>query len=40
MVLWLDAQLSPTLAAWLRRELGLDARPVRDLGLLDRVSPG
>ena len=33
MRLWLDAQLSPALAGWLRRELGVDAVAVRDLGL-------
>jgi len=31
--LWLDAQLSPALAEWLSRELGVDAAAVRDLGL-------
>ena len=33
--LWLDAQLPPQLAAWLRTEFGHDAHAVRDLGLRD-----
>lgn len=32
---WLDAQLSPGLAAWFRDALGVDAHAVRDLGLRD-----
>ncbi|MEA3410186.1 MAG: DUF5615 family PIN-like protein [Pseudomonadota bacterium] len=35
MTIWLDARLSPALAEWLRRTLGLDAVAVRDLGLRD-----
>ena len=35
MILWLDAQLPPALAQWLRSDLGLDARPLWDLGLRD-----
>ena len=35
MTLWLDAQLSPTLAVWLRMRFDLDAVAVRDLGLRD-----
>ncbi len=35
MKLWIDAQLPPQLAAWLAATFGLDARPVRDLGLRD-----
>jgi predicted nuclease of predicted toxin-antitoxin system len=34
MQVWIDAQLSPALALWLRDELGLDAHAARDLGLL------
>jgi len=33
--LWLDAQLSPALAPWLRARFGLDVHAVRDLGLRD-----
>lgn len=33
MILWIDAQLSPYLAQWVSSEFGIDARPVRDLGL-------
>ena len=35
MIVWLDAQLSPALAAWLRMRFGLEAVGVRDLGLRD-----
>ena len=35
VTLWLDAQLSPGLAAWIERDLGLSAYPVRALGLRD-----
>ncbi len=33
--LWLDAQLSPGLTTWIARELGIEAVPVRDIGLRD-----
>ncbi len=33
MRVWIDAQLSPALARWLREELGVDAVAVRELGL-------
>jgi predicted nuclease of predicted toxin-antitoxin system len=33
MIFWLDAQLSPALAVWLRMRFDLDAAAVRDLGL-------
>ena len=32
-VIWLDAHLSPSLARWIREELGLDARSLDQLGL-------
>ena len=35
MRLWLDAQLPPSLAAWLGASLGLEAVAVRDIGLRD-----
>ncbi|MEQ1911526.1 MAG: DUF5615 family PIN-like protein [Vicinamibacterales bacterium] len=35
MKVWLDAQLPPQLCAWLQAEFGLDAVPVRTLGLRD-----
>ena len=35
MIVWLDAQISPALAVWLRMKFGLDALAVRDLGLRD-----
>ena len=34
MILWVDAQLSPYLAAWITESLGIEARSVSDLGLL------
>jgi predicted nuclease of predicted toxin-antitoxin system len=33
--LWLDAQLSPRLARWIIEEFGIDASPLRDIGLRD-----
>src|SRR5947209_1248550 len=35
MILWLDAQLPPSAAAWLTATFGVEARAVRDLGLRD-----
>ncbi len=35
MIFWIDAQLPPKLAQWLRLDHGLDAFAVRDLGLRD-----
>ena len=37
MTLWLDAQLSPTLAHWITESLGIPAVSVRDLGLRDAI---
>ena len=38
-VVWLDAQLSPRLADWLRSEFGLSATPIRALGLREAEDP-
>ncbi len=35
MIIWLDAQLPPTAAAWITATLGMEAHAVRDLGLRD-----
>ncbi|MBX7236473.1 MAG: DUF5615 family PIN-like protein [Caldilineales bacterium] len=35
MIIWVDAQLSPTIAAWIQLNFGIKARSVRDLGLRD-----
>jgi predicted nuclease of predicted toxin-antitoxin system len=35
MIVWIDAQLPPGLAAWLRATFAVDAHAVRDLGLRD-----
>jgi predicted nuclease of predicted toxin-antitoxin system len=35
MTLWIDAQLSPHLAAWITEQFGVAAAAVRDLGLRD-----
>jgi predicted nuclease of predicted toxin-antitoxin system len=35
VTLWLDAQLPPSLAAWISETFGADARGVRDLALRD-----
>ena len=32
-MIWVDAQISPAVAAWVAAELGHPARPVRELGL-------
>jgi predicted nuclease of predicted toxin-antitoxin system len=33
MILWLDAQMPPSLAGWLRQAMAIDAVAVRDIGL-------
>jgi predicted nuclease of predicted toxin-antitoxin system len=33
--LWLDAQIAPAMAVWLRMRFDIDAVPVRDIGLRD-----
>ena len=35
MILWLDAQLPPSLASWITRTFGIDARAVSELGMRD-----
>ena len=35
MTIWVDAQLSPKIAAWITAESGIDASALRDLGLRD-----
>lgn len=35
MMVWVDAQLPPALAGWLRQAYSVDAHAVRDLGLRD-----
>lgn len=40
MLLWVDAQLSPALAPWLRHAFGVQAfPPLRELGLRDAEDP-
>jgi predicted nuclease of predicted toxin-antitoxin system len=39
MTLWLDAQISPVMAVWLRMRFDVDAIAVRDLGLRDAEDP-
>ncbi len=34
-MIWIDAQLSPAIAAWTTTELGIDALALRELGLRD-----
>ena len=34
MILWLDAQLSPSIAVWIQQRFGIATVHVRDLGLL------
>lgn len=38
-MIWLDAHLSPDLAAWLREEMGQPAEALRDLGLRHAKDP-
>jgi len=33
MIIWIDAQLSPSLAKWITETFGIPAHAVRDLGL-------
>lgn len=35
MIIWIDAQMSPTIAAWMSSNFPLKAVAVRDLGLRD-----
>jgi predicted nuclease of predicted toxin-antitoxin system len=35
MIIWIDAQLPPTLAAWIAETFGVNALSLRDLGLRD-----
>jgi predicted nuclease of predicted toxin-antitoxin system len=39
MILWLDAQLPPSVAAWITTTFGMEAHAVRDLGLHDAKDP-
>jgi len=34
-MIWIDAQLSPSIAAWITAELDVDAKALRELGLRD-----
>jgi predicted nuclease of predicted toxin-antitoxin system len=35
MIVWLDAQLPPSVAAWITATFGIESHAVRDLGLRD-----
>lgn len=37
MTIWIDAQLSPAIASWIRSHFRVKAMAVRDLGLRDAV---
>jgi predicted nuclease of predicted toxin-antitoxin system len=39
VILWLDAQISPAMAPWLRIRFGIEAVAVRDLGLREAEDP-
>src|SRR5437870_10186521 len=39
VIIWLDAQLPPSVAAWITATFGIEARAVRDLGLRDAKDP-
>lgn len=33
MIIWVDAQLSPTIATWIQNQIGIEAIAIRDIGL-------
>ena len=35
MIIWIDAQMSPTIAAWVSSNFSVNATAIRDLGLRD-----
>jgi predicted nuclease of predicted toxin-antitoxin system len=35
MKIWIDAQLSPLIASWIKKKFNIESTPVRDLGLRD-----
>jgi predicted nuclease of predicted toxin-antitoxin system len=35
MILWIDAQISPRIAPWIKQNLDIEAVPLRELGLRD-----
>ena len=39
ITIWVDAQLSPGLARWIRDTFDIDARAVRDVGLRNAKDP-
>ena len=39
MIIWLDAQLPPSAAAWITATFGIEAHAVRDLGLRNAKDP-
>ena len=39
MIIWIDAQLSPQLARWIKETFGVEALHVRDLGLRKAEDP-
>ena len=39
MIIWIDAQLSPALARWIRETFQIEAHSVRDLELRDAKDP-
>jgi predicted nuclease of predicted toxin-antitoxin system len=39
MIIWIDAQLSPAIAAWISSHFAVDAVAVRDLGLREATDP-
>ncbi|MBI1997851.1 MAG: DUF5615 family PIN-like protein [Deltaproteobacteria bacterium] len=39
MIVWIDAQLSPRLARWIKETFGVDSLHVRDLGLRSAEDP-
>ena len=39
VIIWIDAQLAPALARWIRETFGIEAQAVRDVGLRNAKDP-
>jgi predicted nuclease of predicted toxin-antitoxin system len=39
MIIWVDAHLSPAIAIWITKTLGINALALRDIGLRDAEDP-
>jgi predicted nuclease of predicted toxin-antitoxin system len=39
VIIWVDAQMSPSLAPWITQEFGIEAASARHLGLITAIDP-